>query len=111
MREADRVDIYTEHIVKEVAREGLTEEVKLEAFTRGKEKEKGYSMQSQVQEKTEYGPFGDWQMWGMVRRESHFSNTFITHNFPFAKCTESREAFDIFGPVLIKGTNTMIRRG
>lgn len=74
-------------------------------------KEKGYSTQSQVHEKTEYGPFGDWQMWGMVKRESHFSNTFITHNFPFAKCTESREAFDIFGPVLIKGTNTMIRRG
>lgn len=39
MREADRVDIYTGHIVKEVVKEGLTEEVKLEAFASGKEKE------------------------------------------------------------------------
>lgn len=59
MREADRVDIFTGHIVKEVVREGLTEEAKLEAFTGGKEKEILHAEPS-TREDSEYGPFGDW---------------------------------------------------
>lgn len=65
MREANRVDIYRGHIVKEVVREGLTEEVKLEAFASAKEKEIFYAERT-VHTKTQNmahlgnGTCGEW---------------------------------------------------
>lgn len=70
MREADRVDIYTGHIVKEVVKEGLTEEVKLEAFASGKEKEIFHAELNSTRKDSEYGPFGEWQVGNGQKEES-----------------------------------------
>lgn len=86
MREADRIDIYTGRRVNKVVREGLTEEVKLEAFTSGKEKEIFHAERTVHVKTQNMAHSGNGRCSRMDIRKSHFSNTLITHNFPFAKC-------------------------
>lgn len=84
MREAGGINMYTGQRV-EVVREGVAEEVKLEASLVGKKRRYSSRMNSTC--RVQYmAHLGNSRGSRMDIRKSHFSNTHITHNFPFAKC-------------------------
>lgn len=82
MREADRVNIYKGRS-KEVVRGGFSEEVKLEAFTSGKEKEILCTEQTACARAQNMANSRDGSCNKVDMRKSDFSNASIPHNFLF----------------------------
>lgn len=82
MREADRVNIHKGQR-KEVVRGGFLEEVKLEAFTSGKEKEILYAEQTACARAQNMANSRDGSCNKVGMRKSNFSNVSIIHNFLF----------------------------